>query len=111
VGAQGAVGGDAPERLGDQRLAGLGVALQVRRKLAGPRAPTPRRAVAGAGRAVWWSSRTGLYCRSDEEERPMATHSKTRHAVRRLRRLERRRREAELRKTRQAAAAPRQAPR
>ena len=33
----------------------------------------------------------------------MATHSKTRHAVRRLRRLTRRRREAELRKARQAA--------
>jgi len=31
----------------------------------------------------------------------MATHSKTRHAVRRLRRLARRRREAELRKARQ----------
>jgi hypothetical protein len=32
----------------------------------------------------------------------MATHSKTRHAVRRLRRLARRRREAELRKARLA---------
>jgi hypothetical protein len=30
----------------------------------------------------------------------MATHSKTRHAVRRLRRLTRRRREAELKKAR-----------
>jgi hypothetical protein len=33
----------------------------------------------------------------------MATHSKTRHAVRRLRRLTRRRREAELKKVRQTA--------
>jgi hypothetical protein len=33
----------------------------------------------------------------------MATHSKTRHAVRRLRRLARRRREAELKKARPTA--------
>ena len=35
----------------------------------------------------------------------MATHSKTRHAVRRLRRLARRRREAELRRARQQESA------
>lgn len=35
----------------------------------------------------------------------MATHSKTHHAVQRLRRLARRRREAELRKTRRAGGA------
>jgi hypothetical protein len=39
----------------------------------------------------------------------MATHSKTRHAVRRLRRLARRRREAELKKALLAAAEKRPA--
>ena len=43
----------------------------------------------------------------------MATHSKTRHAVRRLRRLARRRREAEARKARlgQTTKAPAARPR
>jgi hypothetical protein len=36
----------------------------------------------------------------------MATHSKTLHAVQRLRRLARRRRDAELKKARQGTAAP-----
>ena len=39
----------------------------------------------------------------------MATHSKTLHAVQRLRRLARRRREAELKKARLGAGAPRPA--
>jgi hypothetical protein len=39
------------------------------------------------------------------EAEAMATHSKTRHAVRRLRRLARRLREAELKKTRLALKA------
>jgi hypothetical protein len=41
------------------------------------------------------------------EEAAIATHSKTLHAVQRLRRLARRRREAELKKARLAAAAAR----
>jgi hypothetical protein len=40
----------------------------------------------------------------------MATHSKTLHAVQRLRRLARRRREAELKKARAGATAPKPAP-
>ena len=39
----------------------------------------------------------------------MATHSKTLHAVQRLRRLARRRREAELKKARLGATAPKPA--
>jgi hypothetical protein len=38
-----------------------------------------------------------------DEEEIVATHSKTHHAVKRKRRLARRRREAELRKAREAA--------
>jgi len=44
-----------------------------------------------------------------KEDTVMATHSKTLHAVQRLRRLARRRREAELKKARLGAAAPKPA--